>query len=725
LARKILLADDSVTAQNMGRKILSDAGYEVITVNNGSAALKRVTEQKPELIVLDVYMPGYSGLEVCQRLKESRETSRIPVLLTVGKLEPFKPEDARRVGADAFIVKPFEASELLSALTRLEDRIVPQGDGSRFASTVSGLEHFAGDPTVKKQESADGGEQGWKSRIRFPSKKSKKEEPEPEPDYVAPPAFRDLREPTQKVTSAAPAETPAPRQEPGLVPDLPRDITPDELDALSALVAKLDGPIPQAEEITPISDKIGFSGTEAEPKGEVAAGSKTDEVAPVTPRVETPAPKEEKAQPVDVASETKEEVAAANPAPPQGQSPIAESATTEIKTTPSIDDYTSAPVDRDDEPIFATVASAVPQSGKEEETSAQSESANAGLATAEVPASAAEDQQPPLEARTSGKEQLGVEGIGAEAAAEQVVANQPAAGEDRAPSEEELAEALRLLTPVQDSPSGQAQAAAWQPESVSVPASSMDAEAAKFYAGNGSRWVAEVVQLTPEEMSLSLEAEMFRTLAPAAVAATAATSFAMDQPVIDQPGTLAVEAAATRQAAQVEVATTVLAGGAVIQDSAETMDQPTRSVGAEQPTPEPVSGPSSVAESPDGTAAQSSIDAIVHEHMDATIAALTTTEEATGDQEAMSKKAKTDQGKASRSGWHQIHASANADAAKPSDGEVATEEHRKAMAAAANGDDGTSSGAPDSTAIASIVDSVLADLRPRIVEEIAKKLGRK
>jgi CheY-like chemotaxis protein len=111
LARKILLADDSVTAQNMGRKILADAGYDVVTVNNGSAALKKITELKPDLIVLDVYMPGYSGLEVCQRLKDSDETAHIPVLLTVGKLEPFKADEARRVKADAHIVKPFADSD--------------------------------------------------------------------------------------------------------------------------------------------------------------------------------------------------------------------------------------------------------------------------------------------------------------------------------------------------------------------------------------------------------------------------------------------------------------------------------------------------------------------------------------------------------------------------------------------------------------------------------------
>src|SRR5215470_6465371 len=228
----------------MGRKILADAGYEVITVNNGSAALKKIGEARPDLIVLDVYMPGYSGLEVCQRLKEVGETSRIPILLTVGKLEPFKPEEANRVRADAFIVKPFEASELLSALTRLEDRMVPQADGARFSTTVSGIERFNnGDPAMRQ---GDPEESGWKNRLRFPSKKKKEEpEPEPEEDFGTTP-YRDFKKGSSKAAAkgsfAVKGTTPA-AQEPGLVPDIPRDITPEELDALSELVAKLDGPI--------------------------------------------------------------------------------------------------------------------------------------------------------------------------------------------------------------------------------------------------------------------------------------------------------------------------------------------------------------------------------------------------------------------------------------------------------------------------------------------------
>src|SRR6202035_1434065 len=109
----------------------------------GSAALKKIAESKPDLIVLDVYMPGYGGLEVCQRLREAPETGRIPILLTVGKLEPLKAEEARRVNADGFIIKPFEARELLTALPKLEDKIVPQSHPaktSRFANGMAGAE---------------------------------------------------------------------------------------------------------------------------------------------------------------------------------------------------------------------------------------------------------------------------------------------------------------------------------------------------------------------------------------------------------------------------------------------------------------------------------------------------------------------------------------------------------------------------------------------------------
>ncbi len=244
MARKILLADDSVTAQNMGRKILTDAGYEVIAVNNGSAALKKIVEQKPDLIVLDVYMPGYSGLEVCQRIKENRDTARIPVLLTVGKLEPFKPEEARRARADAFVVKPFEASELLSALAKLEEKIAPQPEPykpGRFAKAIASLD----EPEAASPEKFGDSDSGWKSRIRFPGKK-KQAEPEisaekeaPEIPAPAKPVREFREEPFPAPVASAP--TSAPEFERPLPAGIPRDITPEEIAAISAAAARLSG----------------------------------------------------------------------------------------------------------------------------------------------------------------------------------------------------------------------------------------------------------------------------------------------------------------------------------------------------------------------------------------------------------------------------------------------------------------------------------------------------
>src|SRR6478609_5840828 len=112
-----------MTAQNMGKKILAEAGYDVVAVSNGAAAVKKIAEQKPDIIILDVYMPGYSGLEVCEKVRGSLDTMKIPVLLTVGKMEPYKPEDANRVKADGVIIKPFEASDLLAIMKKFEERL--------------------------------------------------------------------------------------------------------------------------------------------------------------------------------------------------------------------------------------------------------------------------------------------------------------------------------------------------------------------------------------------------------------------------------------------------------------------------------------------------------------------------------------------------------------------------------------------------------------------------
>src|SRR6266571_469204 len=96
-------------------------------------------------------MPGYSGLEVCEKVRASLDTLRTPVLLTVGKMEPYKPEDANRVKADGVIIKPFEASDLLAIMKKFEERI-----GQRPAPPMVEVpDHMAGSSAFPDMLSAE------------------------------------------------------------------------------------------------------------------------------------------------------------------------------------------------------------------------------------------------------------------------------------------------------------------------------------------------------------------------------------------------------------------------------------------------------------------------------------------------------------------------------------------------------------------------------------------
>lgn len=118
---KILLADDSMTAQKMGKDILTAAGYEVTAVSNGAAASKKLND-KFDVIILDINMPGYTGLEICEKVRASMEIAKTPVLLTSGKMEHYEPADIQRVKADGVIIKPFEATDLIAVVQKLVEK---------------------------------------------------------------------------------------------------------------------------------------------------------------------------------------------------------------------------------------------------------------------------------------------------------------------------------------------------------------------------------------------------------------------------------------------------------------------------------------------------------------------------------------------------------------------------------------------------------------------------
>jgi len=711
LARKILLADDSVTAQNMGRKILTDAGYDVLTVNNGSAALKRVAEQKPDLIVLDVYMPGYSGLEVCVRLKDAPETARIPILLTVGKLEPFKPEEATRVRADGFIVKPFEASELLSALTRLEDRMVPsQAEGGRFGSSSSGIERFgSSDPAVRKSEGGDDSDTGWKNRLRFPSKKKKEEpEPEPEPDFVTPSSFRDFRRGAGKPPAGGapfPLSTAsAAAQVPGLVPDIPRDITPEELDALSELAAKLDG-VPAAENVASTSEKVNsdVAPSPEEPRTQTPAPEAL--VQEATLEAEAPIAPELPAAAESLNTDAVETrlAAASVETPPPTETIPATAAVPEpvVYQTEAPVAQEPAPIDREDEPMFAATVAAVSVAPLEAESEPVIQPPAAEAATVD---SRTETVQQSEELKME-------EAVRPEETSTPVAAHSAAASEGSSPSAEELVEALRFLTPSQ---------------APSVPQTLAEAGAAlanELSRGAGSRWIAEAMPLSPEEAAGSLETEMFRTFAP---------SGSEQLPSADAS---TMSSGATEHSIAVsETIAEINAGSSSFPVHERAVVVTTESAsGSEQEAAQTDSTAKPVEEAPEElVAATTFADAVRDQEMESisataeTVGAaeaetqthkeISSSENGPGGEETMGKEEK---GKSGKSNWRQIRSGAPTAASDTVEAAKQAEEAPKTMAAAA-ADSGSDAGS-----IASIVDSVLADLRPKIVEEIARQLAKK
>jgi CheY-like chemotaxis protein len=118
---RILLVDDSPHAQRMGERILTEEGYEVVTVSNADSALIRLEDADPDVVLADTVMPGRTGYEICQYLKMNPRHRHVRVILTAGVLEPFDDARVRQVEADATLNKPFEASALVAAVKPLAE----------------------------------------------------------------------------------------------------------------------------------------------------------------------------------------------------------------------------------------------------------------------------------------------------------------------------------------------------------------------------------------------------------------------------------------------------------------------------------------------------------------------------------------------------------------------------------------------------------------------------
>ena len=108
--RKLLLADDSPTVRKVVEMFFGEEGYEVVAVGGGAEALRELeAEPPPDVLLADAVMPGPDGYELCERVKRDARLSKVPVVLLVGTFEPFNEAEARRVGADTVLTKPFQS----------------------------------------------------------------------------------------------------------------------------------------------------------------------------------------------------------------------------------------------------------------------------------------------------------------------------------------------------------------------------------------------------------------------------------------------------------------------------------------------------------------------------------------------------------------------------------------------------------------------------------------
>ena len=118
-ARTVLVAEDDEDVRDLVVFKLAKAGYRILTAANGNSALIMAQSERPDLVVLDIDMPGIDGLAVCQQLNALARTSRIPVLMLSGRSRDLDVSLGRTMGADEYMVKPFHPEDLVETVGRL------------------------------------------------------------------------------------------------------------------------------------------------------------------------------------------------------------------------------------------------------------------------------------------------------------------------------------------------------------------------------------------------------------------------------------------------------------------------------------------------------------------------------------------------------------------------------------------------------------------------------
>ena len=115
----VLVVEDSVPQQKMITDLLQRSGMTVVVAADGVEAMASIQSQRPDLVVLDIVLPRMNGYEVCRKLKSDPATQDVPVVMCSSKGEEFDRYWGMKQGADAYIAKPFQPTELIGTVKQL------------------------------------------------------------------------------------------------------------------------------------------------------------------------------------------------------------------------------------------------------------------------------------------------------------------------------------------------------------------------------------------------------------------------------------------------------------------------------------------------------------------------------------------------------------------------------------------------------------------------------
>ncbi|MGH7319757.1 MAG: response regulator [Candidatus Rokuibacteriota bacterium] len=132
MAIRVLVIDDEADIVELIRYHLEKAGMRCLVGSDGAAALRLVREHRPDLLILDLMLPGLDGLEVCRHLRRDPVTARLPIIMLTAKAEEVDRVVGLEVGADDYVVKPFSPRELVARVKAILRRAQePAPDGAR------------------------------------------------------------------------------------------------------------------------------------------------------------------------------------------------------------------------------------------------------------------------------------------------------------------------------------------------------------------------------------------------------------------------------------------------------------------------------------------------------------------------------------------------------------------------------------------------------------------